>query len=254
MQGDKSPYKLAPMSELGKRIKEARKHAALTQKELAERVGISQPVISQLEKGENLQSVHLIKVAEACGVDPVWLATGRGFMAFHPLSGLSNEIFEARKEASANPLPSPGDEVSETLYAYIPQHTAKAAAGDGHENPHVEIRGTLSFKRSWLAYKGLKERNLEVIYADGESMWPTITTGDVLLLDTSRNEPGDGQVFALNSPTNGTVVKRLRKQGRKWVLVSDNPDKEGYPDRSLEEDCGNEMSILGRVVWRGGDL
>ncbi len=64
------------MSTLASRIKQARKQAGLTQKDLAQRVGVSQPVISQLENGENLQSVHLLAIAKACGVDSDWLASG----------------------------------------------------------------------------------------------------------------------------------------------------------------------------------
>lgn len=64
------------MSTLASRIKQARKQAGLTQKDLAQRVGVSQPVISQLENGENLQSVHLLAIAKACGVDSEWLASG----------------------------------------------------------------------------------------------------------------------------------------------------------------------------------
>lgn len=56
----------------------------MTQRELAQAVGVSQPVISQLESGENLQSVHLLKIASACGVDPVWLSEGSGEMFAGP--------------------------------------------------------------------------------------------------------------------------------------------------------------------------
>ncbi|MBN7822315.1 XRE family transcriptional regulator [Bowmanella yangjiangensis] len=68
------------MKSLADRIKAARKHADLTQKDLAAKAGVSQPVISQLEKGENLQSVHLVKIASACNVRAEWLATGQGEM------------------------------------------------------------------------------------------------------------------------------------------------------------------------------
>ena len=64
------------MSTLASRIKQARKQAGLTQKDLAQRVGVSQPVISQLENGENLQSVHLLAIAKASDVDSEWLASG----------------------------------------------------------------------------------------------------------------------------------------------------------------------------------
>jgi phage repressor protein C with HTH and peptisase S24 domain len=80
LQGHKAAYRLAGMSTLKDRMKSARKHANLTQRELAVRVGVSQPVISQLESGENLQSVHLVRIAAACGVQPQWLADGDGPM------------------------------------------------------------------------------------------------------------------------------------------------------------------------------
>ena len=80
MQGHKAAYRLAGMSTLKDRMKSARKHAGLTQRELAVRVGVSQPVISQLESGENLQSVHLLRIASACNVRPEWLADGKGAM------------------------------------------------------------------------------------------------------------------------------------------------------------------------------
>lgn len=81
LQGHKATYRFSGMKSLADRIKAARKHANLTQLELAKKVGVSQPVISQLEKGENLQSVHLVKIASACNVRAEWLATGTGEMA-----------------------------------------------------------------------------------------------------------------------------------------------------------------------------
>ena len=74
MQGDKGTYKFQFMSTLAERIKTARNHAKLTQKALALKVGVEQPVISQLETGKNLQSAHLPKIAHVCGVNAIWLS------------------------------------------------------------------------------------------------------------------------------------------------------------------------------------
>ncbi|CAI8908544.1 CI repressor protein [Pseudomonas syringae pv. tomato] len=140
-------------------------------------------------------------------------------------------------------------------YAFIPQYTAMAAAGAGHDNPHVEIRSTLAFKKEWLASKGLQPRNLRVIYADGESMWPTINDQDVLLVDSSQVEPVDNGVFVIESGADGTLVKRLvRAPLQQWILLSDNTDKAAYPDRFYLRSESNEHQIVGRVIWRGGDL
>ncbi|MNO33990.1 putative HTH-type transcriptional regulator [compost metagenome] len=153
------------------------------------------------------------------------------------------------------PLPEGSDEGAlDGRYAYIPQYDAKAAAGLGSENPHVEIRSTLAFKREWLKMKGAKADQLIVIYAEGESMWPTISDRDVLLVDRSRIDPVDGQVFVL-AGADGAIVKRLAKGPLgQWLLRSDNEDKVQYPDRYHLHVNGNEHRIIGKVIWRGGDL
>lgn len=161
-------------------------------------------------------------------------------------------------EASAanTPLPVGGDvaDDNDERYAFIPQYDAKAAAGLGHENPHVEPRSTLAFKREWLRFKGVSPKNLIVIYADGDSMWPTINDRDVLLLDMSKVDPVDGRLFVLHSVDKGLIVKRLVKSPFSWIVRSDNPDKNEYPDVSLPKGDTNELRIRGQVIWRGGDL
>ncbi|MGN7610632.1 helix-turn-helix domain-containing protein [Magnetococcales bacterium HHB-1] len=66
---------------LSNRIRTAREYAGLTQKELADRVGISQTAVHKLECGRSKSSRRTVAISVACGVDPVWLETGRGEMA-----------------------------------------------------------------------------------------------------------------------------------------------------------------------------
>jgi transcriptional regulator with XRE-family HTH domain len=63
---------------LGNRLKEARKDARLTQKELASKVGMTQPTLSDLESGNSKGTTNILKIAAVLKVDPVWLDTGRG--------------------------------------------------------------------------------------------------------------------------------------------------------------------------------
>ncbi|NIE73030.1 LexA family transcriptional regulator [Pantoea sp. Ap-967] len=159
------------------------------------------------------------------------------------------------QQHAVTPLPEGSDEAElDGKYAYVPQYDAKAAAGLGSENPHVEMRSTLAFKREWLKVKGAKADHLIVIYAEGQSMWPTINDRDVLLVDRSRIDPIDRQVFVL-AGADGTIVKRLVQAplGR-WILRSDNDDKDQHPDRFFFRSEDNEHRIIGQVIWRGGDL
>lgn len=65
---------------LGERIRAARKHAGLTQVQLSERVGVSQQVLTRLERGGASSTKALALIAVECCVSARWLATGEGEM------------------------------------------------------------------------------------------------------------------------------------------------------------------------------
>ncbi|MBV1814494.1 LexA family transcriptional regulator [Pseudomonas viridiflava] len=232
----------------------------LNQTEVGERCGWSSPqsAFSQYANGKvalNLEA--LVKLSGALEFD---LAEVSPTLAAGIARAVHNETDTPRAlsyEIASTPLPVGGEpEIDlDSSYSFIPQYTAMAAAGAGHDNPHVEIRSTLAFKKEWLKVKGLQPKNLRVIYADGESMWPTISHQDVLLVDSSQVEPVDNGVFVIESVTDGTMVKRLVKTPLdRWVLRSDNADKDAYRDRSFARNEQNQHQIIGRVIWRGGDL
>lgn len=174
-----------------------------------------------------------------------------------PVEEFSPRLASELKSLTDTTTPSDDESNSENddNFAYIPQYTAKAAAGLGYENPHVESVNTLAFKREWLRAKGLNAKHLIAISADGDSMWPTINDHDVLLLDTSKTEPADRQIFVLTSSDKGAIVKRLIKTALGgWIIRSDNDDCDDYADVVLARSEVNEHRIIGKVIWRGGDL
>lgn len=77
LQLERLPFIVTRM-ELKDRLKQARKNAGLTQVELAERAGIKQASVSEIERGLTRTSGYLVKLAQICGVDPVWLSDGSG--------------------------------------------------------------------------------------------------------------------------------------------------------------------------------
>lgn len=230
---------------------------AISQMEVGLRCGWSSPqsTVSQYMTGKvalNLDA--LVKLSDALDFEPYEVSPtlASGIRRAAPGQTKSDTL---NKDAANTPFPV-GDDVEavDDRYAFIPQYDARAAAGIGHDNPHVEVKSTLAFKRDWLRLKGANPASLIVIYADGESMWPTIDDHDVLLLDTSKTEPADGHVFVLANTDKGTIVKRLIKYGASWIIQSDNPDEKKYPDIVLPDGEINEHRIIGRVIWRGGDL
>ena len=69
------------MKYLEGRLREARKNASLTQKQLSEKIGMSTRALIRHEKDSSAISLAMVlKIALACEVDEIWLLTGKGMM------------------------------------------------------------------------------------------------------------------------------------------------------------------------------
>lgn len=68
----------AELDTLAARVRFARKQAGLTQVQLAERVGVSQPMIGKIENGS--ETSKIVEIATQLEVRPQWLASGTGPM------------------------------------------------------------------------------------------------------------------------------------------------------------------------------
>lgn len=67
----------------GNRVKDLRKAAGLTQHQLADRAGIAQSTLGDIERNATKHSLGPTaqRLAAALNVSPEWLSTGRGAMA-----------------------------------------------------------------------------------------------------------------------------------------------------------------------------
>lgn len=223
---------------LGKRVKEARDAAKLSQAQLAEMVGITQSAIHLLEQRDSASSKVLIELARALGVSPEWLNDGTG------------AAYDQRRSYDAAEDKTPSNDT----HVIIPRYNVAASCGAGLLNDHVEVNGGLAFMRSWLREQGWRAADLVVIYARKDSMAPTITDGAVLLVDTSQTLPESGRIYVLNW-FGEERVKRLHKTGAtRFRVASDNPNKAEYPDEDIDFSTQPDVRIIGRVVWQGGTL
>jgi len=66
---------------MNERIKAARKARKMTQKQLADAIGLTQNYIAMIETGRREPSERTISdICQVCGVDEIWLQTGTGEM------------------------------------------------------------------------------------------------------------------------------------------------------------------------------
>lgn len=226
------------METLGSRIKNRRLALGLSQKTLGEHCGWDngQARIGNYEKDKREPTLSDLRlIASALGVTLMELVES------------GNRIAERGTAYGHSP--------SDDEYAMVPQYTAKASAGNGQFNDHVEVNGGLVFKRAWLARLGLRERTLHVIYVHGCSMEPTISDGDVVLIDESQIEPKDGRIYAILKADGEVIIKRLVESFTGgWLVRSDNADKRAFPDQPVSDSDIEHIQIIGRVVWHGGAL
>lgn len=251
-----SEWQLQDSARLKSLFQAKRGELKLTQEKLAAELGdgVTQGAVSHFMNGRTALSVNAAVVfARALGVPVSEISPTLAAQIEKMSQALpgrdAQQVFDGRTP------PRSFDLKDEPGYTGVLQLTARGSTGDGDDNPHVEIRGVMAFKSAWLRANNLNQKHLDVIYANGHSMEPTINDGDVLLVDESKIEPKDGQIFAMQSASKGTIVKRLVKSDFDgWIIRSDNPDKARYGDETLRDGEINEVRIIGRVVWRGGML
>lgn len=129
----------------------------------------------------------------------------------------------------------------------VPRLALGASAGPGALGQDEQAIGVFRFARSWLRGQGLDPRQLSAIMVDGDSMEQTLRDGDEILVDTVPRPLRDGvHVVRVDG---ALLVKRLETghPGR-IVLKSDNL---AYDPIALDP---ADVTVVGRVVWKGGRL
>lgn len=215
--------------ELNDRVKQARKHAGLTQSELAERIGIKQASISELERGLSRSSSYLVQIAGACGVNPVWLAEGIGKMVYDQSNGDRDQVV-----TNVSPALQP------TRYFEYPE-ISWVQAGAAREA--VQVLNSADCKRhtsdAWAGPHGFW---LKVVGPSMTAPFGTTFPEGVLILVAPDIEPMNGQyVVARTKANHETTFKQFVMDAGQMFLKPLNP---AFP--TLEVD--DTWEIVGTVV------
>ena len=177
-----------------------------------------------------------LKLAQAGGVSFEWLVFGIGDGS---KLGQSEPIYEAISGRTAT--------YQSTEFTTIPAYQVFASAGHGANITDEQLAEPMAFRTDWLRREGFDPAKMAVIRAKGDSMEPTITDGDVILIRLKNGEaPRDGlYVLRLDG---GLFVKRLQFDLGGVRIISDNPL---YKSRDLSKTELAELDLVGRVVWAG---
>ena len=236
---------MKPMTTLGQRLKDSRLKAGLTQKQVAEAVGMKQPSYQYLEKNDSdnkKSSSHLVAIATALGVDPFWLATGQ------PSSDIDNDI-----KKLLNNTPDVVVDLDENNQdrIWIDLVNIKFSCGDGEsiEFHFDEVVDQYEFKPSFFKKHNVKPENMKLALATGDSQEPYICTGDIFGIDLTDKDVRDGEFYAVYFEGEAMLKQIFKEEGGKLILHSLNPK---YRDKAVSDINGANFRVIGRQFYRAG--
>lgn len=142
-------------------------------------------------------------------------------------------------------------ELNENI-VYISEYNIKLSAGNGCEIANEDVIRQIPLLRSEVNALGWNISNLAVFTVDGESMLPTLVSGERIVIDISKKEVIDNKIFAI-CRDNIVLIKRLfiHPVTRKVMVKSDNQNHKEFDFEANEHDkiIGLAVHTLGRKLF-----
>lgn len=215
------------------RLRIAMERAHTNARELAEKADVGRSFVYDILSGKsaNPTTQKLAAIAKVLGVSMAYLLYGEESWGKKPRDDLT---FSGNTRE---------DVVS------IASIAVEASAGGGTLVTDEREDKPFFFRRSWVRDKlNVSTNDLRVIDVRGDSMLPTLSGGDVVLVNLKDKSPSPPGIFVLFDGL-GLVVKRLEFHNTETVhIISDNKQYAPYT-RAL-----HEINIIGRVVWFAREL
>jgi phage repressor protein C with HTH and peptisase S24 domain/DNA-binding XRE family transcriptional regulator len=254
-------HKDAVLKHFGKRLMELMKHGNYrTERDFADALGIHPNTLTRYKNGDGSPDLKLItNLCDEFNVSMSWFLTPsdttieedrerRGY------SGDGLKLIGA-KQLPPYIIPNNEEETEEAEsksdMVLLPRYEVSASAGNGLIPINQMPIGDVAFGRSLLRKLGGNPDHCYALEARGDSMWPTISDGDLLIADKSQQNIEDGRIYHFNAG-NRVLVKRARWQlDGSLRLVSDNAAA-GYKDEVYGPDKADDLRAGGRIIFAGG--
>lgn len=198
----------------------------LNPKTLAERAKVGRSFVYDILSGKstNPTSTKIAAIAEELGVSVQYL-----------LSGIHSNLGPKQQEWS--------DIIEVSSLKVEPTLGGSTVVTVEQENkPYY-------FRREWVREKlGVRTESLRAITITGDSMDPTLISGDAVLIDLTRQIPNPAGIFVVFDGV-GLVCKRLEMISPERINVLSDNNRYSSHEAQL-----SEISIIGKVVWLAREL
>lgn len=125
-----------------------------------------------------------------------------------------------------------------------------ASMGYGVTTYNEAQTATYSISKKLADDLGVNKHQTEIIFAQGDSMMPTIEGGDSLLVDLTRTEIYDGKIYCVRIEGQ-LYAKRLQKIPPNIVRVVSDNDKYRCFELELDKCSDYDFKVIGEVRWWG---
>ncbi len=206
------------------RLKQASATKGISYAELSRLTGISEDSINKYAQGavDQPRGTTMDVLAKALGVTKFWL-----------LFGQEDQPKDTTTPTASNIL-------------NIPSFSFRAGMGGGGIISDERPQEYWPVPKVYLRHIRLESADLAAIAVEGDSMSPTLESGDQILINQNDKNPARGGIFAIHD-SDTLVVKRIEKipgtDPAMIKLISDNPNHGAY------DILADSTQIIGRVVW-----
>ena len=165
------------------------------------------------------------------GVNPEWLATGMGEMQTDNQHLYKKSIYDERIVKF---------ESIESSYSY------KESSIEIHNIDTNEPIKSINFDLDWIQSR-LPDHSLEdlnIVFITNDSMFPTLKSGDLLIVDSSMNIFTNDGIYLTESSA-GIFIKRIYKNMDGSLLVKS--DNIAYGLETIFENQSSDFKIIGKA-------
>ncbi len=181
------------------------------------------------------------ELAKVLGISPKTIYTWKDRQK------IPEKIFLKARHASQN-----GGAIAPAGMVSLTYYDVEASAGHG-SLVEMESPKDMSFAERYLRDElGVKPNDVFMMKAKGDSMYPTLKDGSLMVIKRLGDFCGDGvYVFRVNGQV---MVKRLQFQPTKIIFKSDNSQFYEPWELTYQEIETIDFQIIGQTVWGGGKL
>jgi len=223
------------MNTAAARIKHQMHKLHLKQVDIYQRIDVSRSTASSWVNGTSTPAgSNLDKLASVLQTTPEFI-----------LFGVSRSENNNSLGLDSSPL---GEASSIDSFINVPVFDIELAAGNGSYNGEEEVTDYYPIHRNVFESLDIAEREAVVVSIKGESMETMLRDGDSVLVHTGARKPISNKIFAFSFENEARVKRFFRQLDGFWRIVSDNEDKNMYPDELVSPQAIDQLNIIGHVV------